>query len=195
VATAGHIGDADAARSGLDADDPVTRSLSLGALARCGSLRVDDLATAAADADPSVRRRAAEEAGRLRGADPRPVAAGLLVDPDDTVVEMAAWALGEHPPRPEDVDTLSAVATGHEESLCREAAVAALGALGHRRGLAAILAGTEDRVTVRRRAVPALAPFDGPDVERALLAALDDRDWQVRQAAEDLVGPAPREGG
>ncbi|MEY3679413.1 MAG: hypothetical protein RL547_25, partial [Actinomycetota bacterium] len=38
------------------------------------------------------------------------------------------------------------------------------------------------------RAVLALAPFDGPDVQAALKKALDDRDWQVRQAAEDLLG-------
>jgi hypothetical protein len=39
---------------------------------------------------------------------------------------------------------------------------------------------------VRRRAVLALAPFDGPAVDAAVAAALEDRDWQVRQAAEDL---------
>jgi hypothetical protein len=32
-----------------------------------------------------------------------------------------------------------------------------------------------------------LAPFDGDEVEAALSAALVDRDWQVRQAAEDLT--------
>jgi hypothetical protein len=42
---------------------------------------------------------------------------------------------------------------------------------------------------VRRRAVIALAPFAGPDVDAALAAASQDRDWQVRQAAEDLLGP------
>ncbi|MET0422024.1 MAG: HEAT repeat domain-containing protein [Acidimicrobiia bacterium] len=45
---------------------------------------------------------------------------------------------------------------------------------------------TRDKPAVRRRAVLALAPFDGPDVDAAITAALDDRDWQVRQAAEDL---------
>jgi hypothetical protein len=39
---------------------------------------------------------------------------------------------------------------------------------------------------VRRRAVLALAPFEGPDVDAALARARDDRDWQVRQAAEDV---------
>jgi hypothetical protein len=33
----------------------------------------------------------------------------------------------------------------------------------------------------------ALAPFDGPEVTAALEKALLDRDWQVRQAAEDLL--------
>jgi hypothetical protein len=35
--------------------------------------------------------------------------------------------------------------------------------------------------------VLALAAFDGPEVEAALQAALADKDWQVRQAAEDLL--------
>ena len=70
----------------------------------------------------------------------------------------------------------------------REAAVAALGAIGDDRGLKAILTACNDKPAVRRRAVLALAPFDGPEVKTALEAALEDRDWQVRQAAEDLLG-------
>jgi hypothetical protein len=34
--------------------------------------------------------------------------------------------------------------------------------------------------------VLALAPFDGDEAEAAIDRALADRDWQVRQAAEDL---------
>jgi HEAT repeat protein len=64
--------------------------------------------------------------------------------------------------------------------------VAALGAIGDQRGLPAILAATEDKPAVRRRAVLALAPFEGAAVEEALRRAVGDRDWQVRQAAEDL---------
>ena len=70
--------------------------------------------------------------------------------------------------------------------MVREAAVAAPGAIGDGRGLAAILAGCVDKPAIRRRAVLALAPFSGPEVDAALQAALQDRDWQVRQAAEDL---------
>ena len=49
-----------------------------------------------------------------------------------------------------------------------------------------ILDACRDKPAVRRRAVLALAPFDGPEVDAAIDAALADRDWQVRQAAEDL---------
>ena len=36
--------------------------------------------------------------------------------------------------------------------------------------------------------VIALAPFEGSEVDAALEQARTDRDWQVRQAAEDLLG-------
>ena len=81
---------------------------------------------------------------------------------------------------------LAGLVVDHEDALVREAAVAALGAIGDEGGRAAILAALSDKATVRRRAVLALAPFDGPDVEAAMAAAREDRDWQVRQAAEDL---------
>ena len=76
----------------------------------------------------------------------------------------------------------------HDISICREAAIAALGAIGSADGLSAILHGMNDRAPVRRRAVLALAPFDGEAVTDALETALTDRDRQVRQAAEDLLG-------
>ena len=70
---------------------------------------------------------------------------------------------------------------------CREAAVAALGALGDPAGLPGVLRGLDDKVTVRRRAAVALAAFDGPEVDEALQRCLADHDWQVRQAAEVLL--------
>ena len=72
------------------------------------------------------------------------------------------------------------------DPLVRESAAAALGAIGDPRGLPAILTACDDKPAVRRRAVLALAPFDGPEVEAAIDRALEDRDWQVRQSAEDL---------
>jgi HEAT repeat protein len=83
------------------------------------------------------------------------------------------------------VSLLENQARTHTDALCRESAVAALGSLGA--GRATVLAAASDIATVRRRAVIALANFDGDDVDRALEKALEDRDWQVRQAAEDLI--------
>ena len=101
---------------------------------------------------------------------------------------MSAFALGElEVATVEVVAPLEAMATGHSDPLCREAAVAALGALGA--GRAAILSALDDRAAVRRRAVLALASFEGDDIDAALERALTDRDWQVRQAAEDLLTP------
>jgi len=85
------------------------------------------------------------------------------------------------------VAALRRVGADHEVGICREAAIAALGAIGHPDGLPTILGGLEDKPPVRRRAVLALAPFDGPEVTAALERALEDRDRQVRQAAEDLL--------
>jgi len=186
---AGHRGDEVTVRAGLGAADPGVRVVALGAMARLDRLGADELAAGLADPDPTVRRRAAEEAGR---APATPVdLLPLLADPDSTVVEAAAWACGERGPvTAGTVAALSALAVDHDDPLCREAAVAALGALGDEDGLEAILAATRDKPAVRRRAVIALAPFEGQNVDAALQRALEDRDRQVRQAAEDLLGPA-----
>jgi HEAT repeat protein len=185
AAIAGHEGDEATARALLGDADAAVRATALGALARAGGLLARDVEQALADADPEVRRRACEESVTVTGVDLVP----LLSDGDRSVVEAAAWALGERGAAAADaVDALSAVARDHDDALSREAAVAALGAIGDRRGLQAILdAAANDRPAVRRRAVVALAAFDGPEVEAALQAALEDRDWQVRQAAEDLL--------
>lgn len=186
VALAGHQGDERAARDGLTDEAPEVRATAIGALERLGALTADDLATLLADDAVAVRRRACE-AVALRPGDGGPSLLPLLRDPEPTVVEVAAWACGERqPPEPDAVAALSALATGHEDALVREAAVAALGSIGDDAGLPAILAATADKATVRRRAVIALAPFDGPEVDAALARARADRDWQVRQAAEDL---------
>jgi HEAT repeat protein len=185
AAIAGHRGDEATARHLLTNPDAPTRATALGALERMGRLTDGDLTAAIADPDDTVRRRAAELAV------PHPAIAlhDLLGDRDPMVVEAACWALGERGEGQEKgvVAALAGVATHHGDALCREAAVAALGAVGDPAGLPAILNGTRDKPAVRRRAVLALAPFEGPEVDEALARARDDRDWQVRQAAEDLL--------
>ena len=189
---AGHRGDAAAARALLADPEPKVRVTALGAVARLGAATAADLAAALEDPSPVVRRRGCEVAGlhpELADDTARALAA-CLDDSDPTVVEAAAWAFGEWGEHGKpSVDRLVEVATAHGDPLCREAAVAALGAIGDERGRGTILAAAaRDKPTVRRRAVIALAPFDGPEVEAALERALTDRDWQVRQAAEDLRG-------
>ena len=98
----------------------------------------------------------------------------------------AAWFLGERRHRPA-VGALARTAADHDDTRCREAAVAALGAIGDPAGLPAVLGALDDKPTVRRRATVALAGFDDPRVEPALRRAAADRDWQVRQAAEELL--------
>lgn len=187
IAIAGHTGDPDTARQALADDDPVARELGLGALERLGQLTDDDLRGALTDQAPSVRRRAALIAAH------RPSVALLatLRDPIATVVEAAAWACGEQEHVDDDVLTiLIDLGVTHSEVLVREACAAALGAIGDPRGLPTILHACADKPAVRRRAVLALAPFDGDEVDAALQVALADRDWQVRQAAEDVLRAA-----
>ena len=182
MALAGHTGDRLAARSALLDPAPVVRVTALGALERLGTLTDEDLETALADTASAVRRRSCELAATRPSVD----IAAALTDREPSVVEMAAWALGEQG-SPSPVQALSALATGHREPLCREAAVAALGAIGDPAGLPAVLAALDDKPAIRRRAAVALAAFDGPEAEAALRRCLEDRDWQVRQVAEDLL--------
>lgn len=186
VARAGHEGDIPTAREALTDPAPSVRATALGALERLGALDDHELATALADPDPAVRRRACEVAAARPG-DDAVALVPLLADADATVVEVAAWASGERvPPEVGAVARLAELAVGHDDALVREASVAALGAIGDVAGLPAILEATGDKATVRRRAVLALAPFEGDEVDAALERAKGDRDWQVRQAAEDL---------
>jgi len=202
VAALGHAGrlagaDLETVRAATHDAAPSVRAVAVAALVRAAPVRVAAPAwvNATDDPDPSVRRRAAELApalaARRRGPDRTTTHAlvALLADADVTVVEAAAWALGEQGAAagPAVAAALGAAATGHDDALAREAAVAALGAIGDPAGLDAVLAACHDKPAVRRRAVLALAPFTGPAVDAALAAALEDRDWQVRQAAEDLL--------
>lgn len=184
VVVAGHRGDRATAEAGLTSANPTTRAASLGALERIGVLSDETVRRSLEDPSPEVRRRAAE----LAATRPTVALLALLDDDDPTVVEVAAWACGEQEAVDDaTLDRLIALATGADDALVREAAAAALGAIGDPRGLPAILAACGDKPAVRRRAVLALAPFEGPDVDAAIERALSDRDWQVRQAAEDLT--------
>lgn len=193
---AGHRGDVATLRRALASSVPHHRLLALGGLSKLAALTPTETETASRDTDRGVRHRLAQIGAR----DVRVGIHGLLTllaDSDFAVAETAAWALGERfegraavDLDPAVLDALCDNASDHPHPMVRESCVAALGAIGDDRGLPAILAGCRDKPAVRRRAILALAPFDGDEVDAALQAALSDRDWQVRQAAEDLLGIA-----
>ena len=186
VLRAGFTGDPGAARDALTDTDPDVRVAALRSLDRLDELDDAALERGLTDPDGSVRVAALELAApRLS-----PPIDQLLDDPEPAVVEQAAWACGERDTDPEPpIARLAALARDHDDPLVREAAVAALGALGDDAGLPAVLAATEDKPAVRRRAVLALAAFDGPEVDAAWARARTDRDRQVRDAVDELLGP------
>jgi len=183
VAFSGRAGNESIVRRFLDDPDAKVRVAALAALVRMGKAVVADINRFLTDRDPGVRRSACELAAHV----PASLVATRLDDPDPRVVEAAAFALGELE-ESDATPALAVVARTHDDALCRESAVAALGAIGDERGRHAVLSALGDVPAVRRRAVVALAAFDGEDVDAALRERLTDRDWQVRQAAEDVLG-------
>lgn len=186
VIAAGFSGNQSVAEAGLLSPDGSTRASALRALARLQVLSPDTINNFLRDEDPEVRRTAVELAAPFAS-----VLVHTLIDDDDVfVAEMTAWCLGERLPiRDEEINILIDRTTSHAEAVVREACAAALGSIGDERGLTAILAACADKPAVRRRAILALAPFEGDEVDAALTKALDDKDWQVRQNAEDLLNP------
>ena len=177
-------GDLSLARELCGDGDPRVRASSVAVLSENDALDESLIALGLSDPHPLVRMAVARAAAQNSSIS----VLELLSDEDSSVVEIACWAAGEQTEHNGSlIEALSAIALEHKDALCRESAVAALGALGDVRGLESILEATQDIATVRRRAVIALAPFEGQAVTDALQLALSDRDWQVRQAAEDLT--------
>lgn len=186
VIEAGFNGDVTTALNAMSSSDDSVRASAIRSLRRLKALTSAHIAAGIADASAEVRRTALEFSAPFDDVVIHP----LINDNDVFVAEMAAWSIGERNPANDDeVHALIANTTSHAEAVVREACAAALGSLGDERGLPAILAACDDKPAVRRRAVLALAPFEGDDVDAALAKALEDRDWQVRQNAEILVHP------
>ena len=184
----GFTGDTSGARALLGDASERVRASALAALTRLGAITLDEAQLLLHDPSPLVRRALCELALRLPLVD----FASLLEDEDPRVVEACAFCVGELE-LITAVPVLITVASGHADPLCRESAVAALGVIGDPAATATLIAALDDVATVRRRALIALSNFSGVEVETAMRAHLTDRDWQVRQAAEDLLGISAQE--
>lgn len=173
--------------AGLEASDARQRVLALRGLVRRGEMNAARWHRVLIDESVEVRRDALEQLAHARNVDPAIVAeaVGLLEDSDALVVDAAAFALGEHLYQP-SVGALVNIATNHEDPRCRESAIASLGSIGDESSLGTIIAALQDKAPIRRRAIVALSNFEGPEVDAALEAAGDDRDWQVRAAVTQL---------
>lgn len=186
VITASYAGDEHTVRDALRHADGEVRASALTGLHRLSALDASVLHDFATDESPYVRRIVAQLSSGYSDVD----ITALLNDTDMFVAEMTAWALGEREQVTEsELDALIQASESSPEAIVREAATAALGAIGDERGLAAILRACSDKPAIRRRAVLALAPFEGDLVDQALRNALNDNDWQVRQNAEDMLRP------
>jgi HEAT repeat protein len=186
VIEAGFNGDIATAAAGLTSADDAVRASAIRSLHRLNALTSEHVAQGIADSSAEVRRTTVEFAAPFQEVSIH----YLMNDSDVFVAEMTAWCIGERvPASDEEVEALILQTTTHDEAIVREACAAALGSLGDERGLPAILAACDDKPAVRRRAVLALAPFEGDEVDAALTKALEDRDWQVRQNAEILLHP------
>ena len=180
----GHSGDYKLAISLLNDKDAKVRGAALSSLEKLGKLSKKILEKSFCDASPEVRKRAIE----LLVKRPEEIPLNAFDDEDSLVVETACWAAGEKENQTHElINQLCFIADSHADQLCREAAVAALGSIGSPLGLETVLEALKDKPAIRRRAVIALAAFDDPKVDEALKKSLNDRDWQVRQIAEDLL--------
>ena len=184
VLLASHKGNAELLCTAFAHDNHHIRSLALHGLLKNNVLTDEQVRSAEVDPSRLVRHRLAQ----LGAVEPRINLSILLHDVDFAVAETAAWSLGERVDvTPDEFALLLEGGAHNDHAIVRESCIAALGAIGNPRAVPVILEGCNDKPAVRRRAILALAPFDGPEVTAALEKALLDRDWQVRQAAEDLL--------
>jgi HEAT repeat protein len=171
----------------LDSNVVRHRVLALRGLVRLNLMTSVQWRRILEDPDPTVRRDALEQLAHapLDDVEILDMVTDRLDDADALVVDAAAFALGEHS-YVGGVERLCVIAKDHDDARCRESAIASLGAIGDDRAREVILAALSDKAPIRRRAIVALANFEGPDIDAALETASEDRDWQVRSAVSQL---------
>ena len=172
----------------LTSTDPILARMATTALSPSQALaNTEALSKLTTDGDASVRAAAAEKLG-MCGSEALEILSRLEDDPDPTVREALATAYGEI----SSAATVAwlAIAAGEDaDRHVKEAATAALGAIGDDAGLETLLHLIDDAPPqVRRRAIAAITVYDDERVEPAIRRAALDRNPGVREAAEMVVG-------
>jgi HEAT repeat protein len=179
----------------LSDPEPFVRWQAAEALARQDTAHVfPALSAGLTDASPLCRAGVAEALGRLGGEAACQALRGALADPDSGVRAAAASALGAS----NDVTSVSSLLPRLADPTpdVRIAAARALGRIGDvgaAAPLAAALTQPRQPLLVRRALAAALARVPHPEVQPALLAALEDPDAQVRGYAAQALGQVGNE--
>jgi len=169
-------------------DDATLRRMAITALTPDqADADFDSLKLHVTDSSAAVRAATAEKMGYCneRSMDPLET---LGHDVDPTVREAVATAYGELA-IPQAVPWLIDASLDDEDRHVKEAAVAALGAIGDPGAIDALLEIMRGGPPqVRRRAIAAITVFDDDRIKPAIQRAALDRNPGVREAAEMVVG-------
>lgn len=143
------------------------------------------------DAQPEIRRTAAESIGKI--GDPTTVASliPLMTDRTPLVREAAVWAIGRvHPVATSEITALCISALGDSFESVRRAAAIALGELEPPAELMAAVPAllSSGDVGVKKAAVQALLQVDSTSWLPQIIAALHDADPEVRQGLTAALG-------
>ena len=183
VVKAGFSGDFEHAAQGLSDSCGRVRAAAVAACQRLGGLDAPMLEAALGDHEPEVRMAAAKAAAKLGGGS---LVARLAQEKDPLVAEAIIFALGEQ--RNEVAyPILCEAATSHPDALCREAAVAAIANFERDDSIVVLEKAVKDKPAVRRRVAVALAAVDDPRATELLHKLTEDRDWQTRQIAKEIL--------
>lgn len=183
VVKAGFSGDFKPVKKGLSDPCGRVRAAAVAACRRLGRLDVQILEAALGDPEPEVRLAGAKAAANAGGGS---LLARLALEKDLLVAEALIFALGEQ--REEAAySALCEAATSHPDALCREAAVAAIANFERDDSIVVLEKAAKDKPAIRRRVAVALAAVEDPRARVLLHHFTEDRDWQTRQIANEIL--------
>lgn len=172
----------------LDDEDPILRRMATTALdVASANILFDRLVELLEDEETSIRAAAAEKLG-VCGRRSLEYLDAARHDDEPDVREAVATAYGEISDA-SAIPWLAEVGNDDQDRTVKEAAVAALGAIGSYEAVDPLLEFiAKGPPQVRRRAIAAITVFDDPRIEPAIKRAAFDRNPGVREAAEMVVG-------